>query len=61
MAYTATPFSNILIPHDAYDGTAGADLYPKDFFIDLPKPRGYFGTDEFFGRFDPVDESAIDG
>ncbi|MFY3161479.1 Z1 domain-containing protein [Achromobacter xylosoxidans] len=61
VAYTATPFSNILIPHDAYDGAAGADLYPKDFFIDLPKPRGYFGTDEFFGRFDPVDESAIDG
>jgi hypothetical protein len=61
VAYTATPFSNILIPHDTYDGAAGADLYPKDFFIDLPKPRGYFGTDEFFGRFDPVDESSIDG
>lgn len=61
VAYTATPFSNVLIPHDTYDGEAGADLYPKDFFIDLPKPRGYFGTDEFFGRFDPVDESQVDG
>lgn len=61
VAYTATPFSNILIPHDAYDGEVGADLYPKDFFIDLPKPRGYFGTEEFFGRFDPVDSETVDG
>lgn len=61
VAYTATPFANILIPHDTYDGTVGADLYPKDFFIDLPKPRGYFGTEEFFGRFDPVDNDQIDG
>ncbi len=61
VAYTATPFSNILIPHDTYDGQAGADLYPKDFLIDLPKPRGYFGTEEFFGRFDPVDDSQVDG
>ena len=61
VAYTATPFSNVLIPHDTYDGVAGADLYPKDFFIDLPKPRGYFGTEEFFGRFDPVDGDEVDG
>jgi len=61
VAYTATPFANILIPHDTYDGSAGADLYPKDFFIDLPKPRGYFGTEEFFGRFDPVDDTKVEG
>lgn len=61
VAYTATPFSNVLIPHNTYDGSAGADLYPKDFFIDLPKPRGYFGTEEFFGRFDPIDNDQVDG
>lgn len=61
VAYTATPFSNLLIPHDNYDGGVGADLYPKDFFIDLPKPQGYFGTEEFFGRFDPVDGDEVDG
>lgn len=61
VAYTATPFANILIPHDAYDAEVGPDLFPKDFFIDLPKPRGYFGTEEFFGRFDPVDESSVEG
>jgi Z1 domain len=61
VAYTATPFANILIPHDAFDGSAGEDLYPKDFFIDLPKPAGYFGTEEFFGRFDPSDDQSIEG
>jgi hypothetical protein len=61
VAYTATPFANILIPHDTYDGTSGADLYPKDFFIDLPKPRGYFGTEEFFGRFDPLQDDVVEG
>jgi hypothetical protein len=61
VAYTATPFANILIPHDVYDGDAGADLYPKDFIIDLPKPRGYFGAEEYFGRFDPVNSDQVDG
>jgi len=61
VAYTATPFANILIPHDNYDPRAGEDLYPKDFFIDLPKPSGYFGTEEFFGRFDPATDQSIEG
>jgi hypothetical protein len=61
VGYTATPFANILIPHEQYDPKAGLDLYPKDFFIDLPKPLGYFGTEEFFGRFDPGTDEHIDG
>lgn len=61
VAYTATPFANILIPHDTYAGKAGDDLYPKDFFIDLPKPAGYFGTEEFFGRFDPATDEEVNG
>ncbi len=61
VAYTATPFANILIPHDTYDAKAGEDLYPKDFLIDLPKPRGYFGTEEFFGRFDPSNDETVQG
>ena len=52
VAYTATPFANILIPHDTIDPRVGNDLYPKDFIVDLPKPRGYFGAEEFFGRMD---------
>lgn len=61
VAYTATPFANILIPHNAYDGVVGADLYPKDFFIDLPKPDGYFGTEEFFGRLDSSGDQSVAG
>lgn len=61
VGYTATPFANILIPHEQYDPKAGLDLYPKDFFIDLPKPNGYFGTQEFFGRFDPSTDERSEG
>ena len=49
VAYTATPFANILIPHDVENPTIGNDLYPRDFIIDLPKPSGYFGAEEIFG------------
>jgi hypothetical protein len=61
VAYTATPFANVLIPHDTYDRSVGADLYPKDFIIDLPKPEGYFGAEEFFGRLDPQSGEEVDG
>lgn len=55
LAYTATPFANLLI-----DPNAG-NLYPKDFIVDLPQPEGHFGTQQFFGRL-PIteDEDADD-
>jgi hypothetical protein len=49
VAYTATPFANILIPHDNFDPNVAHDLYPKDFIVDLPKPSGYFGAEELLG------------
>lgn len=49
IAYTATPFANILIDPDAFDNQVGADLFPKDFVIQLPRPDGYTGTEELFG------------
>lgn len=61
VAYTATPFANILIPHDASDPRVGNDLYPKDFIIDLPKPPGYFGAEEFFGRMDSESGDIVGG
>ncbi|MDA8383813.1 MAG: Z1 domain-containing protein [Betaproteobacteria bacterium] len=61
VAYTATPFANILIPHDTIDPAAGNDLYPKDFIIDLPKPIGYFGAEELFGRQDPASGEMVGG
>jgi len=61
VAYTATPFANILIPHDTYDARFENDLYPKDFIVDLPKPDGYFGAEELFGRFDPTTGQEVGG
>lgn len=61
VAYTATPFANILIPHDTTDPRRGNDLYPKDFIVDLPKPVGYFGAEEFFGRMDAVTGAEVGG
>ncbi len=55
VAYTATPFANILIPHDTSDPRVGNDLYPKDFIVDLPRLPGYFGAEEIFGRMDAAD------
>lgn len=49
IAYTATPFANILIDPDAYDNHVGEDLFPKDFVVQLPRPEGYTGTEELFG------------
>ncbi len=49
IAYTATPFANILIPHDSFDPDFSNDLFPKDFIFALPKPHGYFGAEELFG------------
>lgn len=61
VAYTATPFANILIPHDVDDPNIGNDLYPRDAIIDLPKPRGYFGAEEIFGIRDDADGKARGG
>lgn len=38
------------------------DLYPRDFVIALPKPEGYFGAEQLFGR-SPVDaeDEGVDG
>jgi hypothetical protein len=61
IAYTATPFANILIPHDTFDPHVQNDLYPKDFIVDLPKPNRYFGAEDLFGRLDPAEGERIGG
>jgi hypothetical protein len=45
VGYTATPFANVFI-----DPKVPEDLYPRDFIVDLPKPAGYFGAEQIFGR-----------
>lgn len=52
IAYTATPFANVLIDHNAEDIHAGRDLYPKSFIMALPRPHGYYGAAEIFGSAD---------
>lgn len=56
IAYTATPFANILINPDSNDREVGQDLFPRDFVVQLPRPAGYIGTEELFG----VDAQARD-
>jgi hypothetical protein len=56
VGYTATPFANLLINMDAKTLDEGQDLYPKDFLVGLPKPKGYCGPEEFFN----VEEDADD-
>jgi hypothetical protein len=50
VAYTATPFANIFINPDAIDRRVGDDLFPRDFVFQLPRPKGYTGTEELFGE-----------
>lgn len=49
VAYTATPFANILIDPQATDRRVGKDLFPSDFALQLARPDGYTGTEELFG------------
>jgi hypothetical protein len=49
IAYTATPFANILIDPQAVDRRVGKDLFPSDFALQLARPDGYTGTEELFG------------
>jgi Z1 domain-containing protein len=50
VAYTATPFANVLINHLAIDREVFQDLYPRDFIVALPLPNGYTGAERLFGR-----------
>ena len=57
VGYTATPFANLFI-----DPSLPEDLYPRDFIVDLPRGKGYFGAEQIFGRA-PLDEAEepVDG
>lgn len=57
LAYTATPYANILTSQD-HDG-----LYPRDFIYPLDKPDGYVGAEELFGDLrigDPIQVGVDD-
>jgi hypothetical protein len=59
IGYTATPFANVLINKDIDDPIYGQSLYPRDFIISLPEPKGYFGAEKFFGGLDDPEQGTF--
>jgi hypothetical protein len=53
VAYTATPFANLLIP-----ASDPGQLYPRDFIYDLRRPENYFGPEAIFGLEQTPDDEA---
>jgi hypothetical protein len=60
IAYTATPFANILIHDAAVAKEYGDDLFPRSFIINLPAPSNYVGPDLVFGVGEEAAEGARD-
>ena len=58
LAYTATPFANVLIDPDE-----AGDLFPSDFIKAIPPGQGYFGAERVFGISETVDDqgNGVDG
>lgn len=64
IGYTATPYANLFIPQDFNEELSttvkgkqyliGADLFPKDFIINIKAPKNYIGASKIFGLEDPV-------
>ncbi|MCC2385648.1 Z1 domain-containing protein [Bacillus cereus] len=52
VAYTATPYANIFIDHEAKNDEIGKDLFPRDFIYALDAPTNYFGAEKIFGQED---------
>ena len=48
VGYTATPFANVLIDMHSEHAELLDDLYPRNFIVSLPEPKGYFGTRMIF-------------
>lgn len=48
VGYTATPFANIFINHEAYDDDVREELFPRDFIYALNAPTTYFGAEKVF-------------
>jgi hypothetical protein len=62
VAYTATPFANVLIDPDTDSNAWGQDLFPRDFIYSLPRPPAYVGAERIFGRAAvDLDGEPVDG
>lgn len=49
VGYTATPFANVFMHHEAYSVEFGEDLFPRSFIINIPAPSNYIGASKIFG------------
>lgn len=57
VGYTATPFANVFMHHEATNKDVGKDLFPSSFIINLPGPSNYIGPEKVFG----VNRPGADG
>lgn len=55
VAYTATPFANLLIDPSDPNG-----LYPRNFVEAMPEPTDYFGSARLFGSYDDPQSDGLD-
>ena len=60
VAYTATPFANILIHDAAVAHEYGDDLFPRSFIVNLPAPSNYVGPDLVFGASEEGPDGSRD-
>lgn len=59
IAYTATPFANILMHDERAAQDYGADLFPSTFILSLTPPDDYFGPAAVFGTNDEGDQGGL--
>lgn len=52
VAYTATPFANIMIHKNSESPTFGEDLFPRSFITCIRPPTNYVGPQSMFGYTD---------
>ncbi len=61
VGYTATPFANVFMHHEATSKEVGEDLFPRSFIINIPAPSNYIGAEKVFGLDRPGDEKESKG
>lgn len=61
VGYTATPFANVFMHHEATNKDVGKDLFPSSFIINLPAPSNYIGPEKVFGVNRPGEDGETMG
>ena len=61
VGYTATPFANVFMHHEATNKDVGEDLFPRSFIINIPAPSNYIGAEKVFGLERPGESQEARG